>query len=90
MFLKFYFKLLLLPFFISRINILSTRNLFVPDGKTFSVQPEEFCFSCFYIMGYNIGSYTQGGLRAISCQADKLPKQKDTHRKPLLPTLPGS
>ena len=29
----------------------------------------------------------RGGLRAISCQADKLPERKDTHRKPLLPPL---
>jgi len=28
-----------------------------------------------------------GGLRAISCQAEKLLERKDTHRKPLLPHL---
>jgi len=27
------------------------------------------------------------GLRAISCQADKLPERKDAHRKPLLLNL---
>jgi len=31
----------------------------------------------------------RGRLRAISCQAGKLPERKDTHRKPLLPHLPG-
>jgi len=32
----------------------------------------------------------RGGLRGISCQADKMLERKDTHRKPLLPNLPGS
>jgi hypothetical protein len=29
-------------------------------------------------------------LRAISCQAEKLPERKDAHRKPPLPRLTGS
>ncbi len=30
------------------------------------------------------------GLRAISCQAEKQPERKDTHRKTPLPHLTGS
>jgi len=29
----------------------------------------------------------RGGLRARTCQAEKQPERKDTHRKPLLPNL---
>jgi hypothetical protein len=35
----------------------------------------------------NLGSNTQGGLRAIFCQAEKLHERKDAHRKPPLPDL---
>jgi hypothetical protein len=31
--------------------------------------------------------HRRGGLRAISCQAEKQFERKDAHRKPLLPTL---
>ena len=38
-------------------------------------------------LDYNIEG---AGLRAISCQAEKLPGRKDAHRKPPNPHLTGS
>jgi hypothetical protein len=50
-----------------------------------------------FSFGNNLGSYTQGRIAGDLANADfqflssqKLHERKDAHRKPLLPTLPGS
>jgi hypothetical protein len=39
--------------------------------------------------GGTVEATRRGGLRGISCQAEKQSGRKDVHRKPLLPTLTG-
>jgi hypothetical protein len=41
-------------------------------------------------MRQNVKDTNRGGLRTISCQAEKLPARKDAQRKPPLPHLTGS
>ena len=45
----------------------------------------------WYLNWHNVAQlHFRGGLREISCQAEKQPERKDAHRKPLLPNLTGS
>jgi len=43
--------------------------------------------SWFLLCAITLETNPKDGLRAISCQAGKLPERKDIHRKPLLPHL---
>jgi hypothetical protein len=44
----------------------------------------------FFRLQVTLEATCRGGIRVISCQAEKQTERKDAHRKPLPPTLTGS